>query len=148
MVTRMLVGAAAALLIAGGAAAQDATEGEAGAAPAPLSIELNKMVDVDGACRLYVVLHNETGRSFTELKLDIVLFDAQSIILDQILVDLAPLARDRTMVRAFEIAGHACSDFGEVLMNDVLACAGAEETWVDCVDAIVPSTRAQIDFTK
>ena len=52
MVRRMLVGATAALLVVAGAAAQEAAEDGAGATPAPLSIELNKMVDVDGACRL------------------------------------------------------------------------------------------------
>jgi hypothetical protein len=140
--------ATALLLLAGVAAspvaAQEATDPAADA----ISIELNKMEKGTGGCRSFMVLHNGTQRHFDTLQLDLVLFDPDEIIVDQLAVDMAPLSRGKTMVKVFEIAGHECEDFGRILLNDVLACKGGEETWTDCLALLAPSSRAAIPFAE
>lgn len=116
--------------------------------PQVVSVELNKIEDGTGGCRSFVVLRNDTGRVFDSLQLDLVLFDPDGIIVDQFAVDMAPLPTFKTMVKVFEIAGHDCSEFGRVLLNDVLSCRSGDTVWTDCVGLFQLSSRAPVDFVR
>lgn len=113
-----------------------------------IDIELNKLEPGDNGCRAFMVMHNGTTRTFSNLQLDLVVFDPNGIIVDQLAVDMAPLAADKTMVKVFEIAGHDCGTFGRVLLNDVLTCQEGDTAIERCVDLLVPASRAAIGFIK
>lgn len=113
-----------------------------------IDIELNKLEPGANGCRAFMVMHNGTARTFSNLQLDLVVFDPKGIIVDQLAVDMAPLAAGKTMVKVFEIAGHDCGNFGRVLLNDVLTCKAGDTAIERCVDLLVPSSRAAIAFIK
>ena len=111
-----------------------------------VAIELNRIEDSVGGCLSHMVLNNDSGLAFTDLQLDLVMFDTDGIIIDQLAVNLGPLRVDKIMVRVFEIPGVACADIGVMLLNDVLTCGNGEEEWSDCVELMQPSSRAAVDF--
>ncbi|MDR6294289.1 hypothetical protein E9232_006843 [Inquilinus ginsengisoli] len=113
-----------------------------------IDIELNKLEPGNNGCRAFMVMHNGTPRNFSNMQLDLVVFDPKGIIVDQLAVDMAPLAAGKTMVKVFEIAGHDCGNFGRVLLNDVLTCKAGDAAVERCIDLLVPTSRAAIGFIK
>jgi hypothetical protein len=111
-------------------------------------IELNKLEDKDGSCRIHLVLENTSSGSFEGYKLDLVLFGSDGIIARRLAVDVAPLRARKKSVKLFDVDGLACSAIGAVLLNDVLGCRSSAGEHADCVDNLVVSTRAATSFTK
>jgi hypothetical protein len=123
-----------------------ALQGAAIAEEARTAIELNKLEQVEGACRAFLVIENGMGAGFETLALDLVVFDADGVIAERLAVDLAPLAAGKTSVKAFDIAGLACADAGRFLMNGVLDCRNAGDAGDACAGPIVPRGRGDLDF--
>jgi len=120
--------------------------GAALAEEAGVGVELNKLEQVEGACRAFLVIENGMGADFEMLALDLVVFDANGVIAERLAVDLAPLAAGKTSVKAFDIAGLACADAGRVLMNGVLGCRGAGSAADGCAGPVVPRGRGNLEF--
>lgn len=117
------------------------------AADAGISVELNKLEPSGGACRSYLVIDNALARKFDALALDLVVFDTDAIIARRLAVDLAPLAAERTVVKAFDLDGLACDAVGRVLLNGVLSCSGeGVAAGEDCRALIAPGSRAAVPF--
>jgi len=135
-ITRIAIrcgGVLAALLV--GLPALQADEG--------LRIELNKLEPRSSACRAYLLFKNGTDRTFSDFKLDLVLFDHDGIIANRIAVNIAPLRAGKTNVKLFDIDGMECSNIGRVLLNDVIACQDDKGERTDCVTLIEPASRAK-----
>jgi len=111
-------------------------------------IELNKLEDKDGSCRVHLVLENATADSFEGYKLDLVLFGPDGIIARRLAVDVAPLRARKKSVKLFDVDGLACSGIGTVLLNDVLGCRSGAAERADCVDSLAVSSRATAGLTK
>jgi len=119
------------------------------AAPAgTLGIELNKLEQRDRSCLAYLVFRNETGLAFDAVQLDLVLFDRDELILRRLTVDAAPIARDKTSVKIFEIPDMACDQLGRVLLNDLARCEGASGPIDGCLERIDLSSRVAAALFK
>jgi hypothetical protein len=119
------------------------------AAP-PLRLELNRLAARDnGACRIWMVLNNSEGEALDPVRLDLVLFGRDGVVARRLAVDVGPLPVGRTVVRIFDLAGQACDGIGQVLLNDVLACGGAEAGRNACIDRAVLASRVDgVAFQK
>lgn len=115
---------------------------------ATLGLQLNKLAAREGACRVYLVLDNATAHSFTDLRLDLVLFGSDGAIANRLGVDVAPLAAGKTFAKVFDIQGMACSDLQRVLLNGTLACAARGSAEPDCTALAEPSSRLATPFIK
>ena len=113
-----------------------------------ITIELNKFEDQDGACRAYLVFQNQTDATFSEFKLDLVMFDADSVITKRLAVDASPLRPAKTSVKLFDIDGLACGDISRILINDVIACRDQAGARLDCITAVTPVSRNTVAFIK
>jgi len=125
-----------------------AAPGLARADDAKLAIELNKLEEQGGGCRVHLVIRNGTERAFESYKLDLVLFGQDGIIARRIAVDVAPLRARKTSVKLFDVADLACPAVGSILINDVLECRGGGAERADCIDGLEASSRAGIELTK
>lgn len=114
----------------------------------PLGIELNRLEERDGSCRVYLVMSNPSPRSYEALKLDLVLFGTDGVIARRVAVDTAPLRPTKTTVKLFDVSGLPCSGIGSVLLNDVIECRGTDVAANDCIASVTPSTRSPVAFTK
>ena len=114
-----------------------------------LGIELNKLEEVTGACRAYLVFENGTDSAFAALKLDLVMFGPNGVIAKRLAVDGAPVPAGKTVVKLFDIQGLGCADVARILINDVMSCrdaAGGERS--DCITLIEPSSRSDVTIFK
>jgi hypothetical protein len=140
----------AAVLLAGVAppGATPARAEGATAAPPATTVELNRLEDVGGGCRLTLVVANPGPQRFEQLKLDLVLFDAGGVVARRLAVETGPVRPNKTVVRLFEAADLACAGIGRLLLNDVVACEGDTGPLTGCVDRLVTASRAAVPFER
>jgi hypothetical protein len=138
---RIFAAVAAVLLLAvTGAQAQNARPG------GRVALELNKLEQVEGACRIYLVLRNgETA--YDSFKLDVVLFDAGGVIARRVAVETGPLRAERPTVKLFDVQDLRCERIGSVLVNDVLECRPAGDA-ADCLSRVEVSSRADVEILR
>ena len=129
MVTRLTFAAMAFAIAAGTAQAQD------------LQISLNTLDPQPEACRLTFVADNGTDADITRLVLEAVLFTKAGQVAQFTLFDFAALPSGRQRVRQFDVAGLACDDLGQVLLNGVTACDGADPA--ACAAALTPASAVE-----
>ncbi len=132
------------------AAALAASPLPARAEPPPMKLELNRLeARESGTCRVWFVATNPAA-AIDPLRLDLVLFGRDGVILRRVAVDIGPLPASRTAVRLFDLPGQACEGIGQMLLNDVLACGGTEPAErAACAGRLALASRvAGVDFLK
>ncbi|MBF9036697.1 hypothetical protein HKCCE2091_20880 [Rhodobacterales bacterium HKCCE2091] len=132
----------AALLLSAGtlAAQEDAPDGT-------LSIELNTVIEAEGACRLTIMARNGLGADISALVLETVLLTREGIVERLTLFDFQAVPGGRPRVRQFDVAGLACADLGQVLVNGVETCAGDGIAAEGCEAGLTLSTRTDVEVT-
>jgi len=113
-----------------------------------VTVELNKLEPHNDACRAYLVIKNSAGIAFDALKLDLVMFDVEGIVLRRLAVETAPLPAGKTSLKVFDMDRLPCEEVGRVLLNDVIACSDSSGTRSDCLAIIEQSSRGAVPFIK
>lgn len=111
-----------------------------------VDVELNKLKQLDNACRAYLVTQNLTETNFDSLQLDVVMFDNDGIVAKRLVVEIAPLPPGKTSLKAFDIDGLPCDKIGQLLLNDVVQCRAADGPRKDCLSLVHVSSRADVSF--
>ncbi len=111
-----------------------------------LGIELNKLEPQDTACRTYFVLQNGTEIGFTELVLDIYIFNRDGIIERRLAMDTRAVMPGKTQVRLFDVRELGCDAIGRFLINGVLSCSDTEGERNDCAGLLSFSTRTGVEL--
>jgi hypothetical protein len=109
----------------------------AAAAEQNVRVELNTMEGTDSQCRLTFVIENKSA-ALDSLKLDLVVFNTESIVYRRILTEMGPVRSGRTIVKTFAIETK-CAQVGSVLVNDVSACVPGEPN--ACLDGLTLTSR-------
>lgn len=112
----------------------------------PVTVELNKVEQIDNACRAYLLFENGHDSRFDEFRLDLVFFDGEGVIARRIAVEAAPLRADRSVVKLFDLSDLQCDTIDRVLLNDIAPCADESGTREDCVDLVELRSRSDIEF--
>lgn len=114
-----------------------------------LTIELNRLEDRDGKCHGSFLVRNDLGHTLDRFRVDMVTFDRDGVITDRVLVDMAPLPKDKTKVARFPLVDGACSELGRLLVNAFPACRGEETgTDVDCLAGLSLVSRTGVELFK
>ena len=93
--------------------------------PPRLSVELNRIDPLDGACRLTFLAENTLGTDLDGLALETVLIDRDGRVERLTLFDFGALPDGVPRVRQFDIPGLDCAGLGQVLVNGVADCSHA-----------------------
>ena len=102
-----------------------------------IRVELNALEGTETQCRMTFVVENKSA-ALDSLKLDLVLFNTESIVYRRILTELGPVRSGRTMVKTFAIETK-CASVGAVLVNDISACVPGEPN--ACLDGLTLTSR-------
>jgi hypothetical protein len=105
-----------------------------------LHLELNAAESAESRCRLTFVIENKGKIALETLKLDLALFNTEGAVYRRMLVDMAPLRVNKTVVKTFEADGD-CAQLGAVLVNEVAACQPGEAG--ACQDQLALSSRVK-----
>ncbi len=106
-----------------------------------LGIELNAAQDRDGGCRMTFVAMNGLGSDLSALVLEAVIFTPEGQVERLALLDFQDLPQVRPRVRQFDLPDLSCAQVGQVLINAVGVCTGAELTADICANALTPTSR-------
>jgi hypothetical protein len=111
-----------------------------------VAIELNKLEQVEDACRIYMVVRN--GRTaYDSFKLDVVLFDTGGVIASRVAVGMGPLRAERPTVKLFDVQDQPCEGIGSLLVNEVLECQPADVA-SDCLARIEVGSRTDVQILR
>lgn len=113
-----------------------------------LHIELNRLEERAGGCRVHLVLENTSPRAYDSYRLDLVVFGGDGVIARRLALETAPLRASKTMVKEFELADFPCSQVGRILLNDISQCSSAGSGRSDCISTTRVSSRASVAFVK
>lgn len=111
-----------------------------------VTVELNKLQQVDNACRAFLVTQNMTDTQFESLQLDVVMFNNDGIVAKRLAVEIGPMAPDKTSLKVFDIADLPCDKIGQLLLNDVIQCRDDKGVRTDCLSLIQVSSRDKVAF--
>lgn len=109
-------------------------------------VELNKLKQVDNACRAYLVTQNLTDTHFKSMLLDVVMFDNNGIVSKRLAVDIAPLPPGKTRLKVFDITGLKCKQIGQLLLNNVLRCKDSKGKRNNCLALVRVSSRTDVSL--
>ena len=93
----------------------------------------------ESQCRMTFVVENKSA-ALDSLKLDLVVFNTESIVYRRILTEMGPVRAGRTMVKTFAIETK-CASVGAVLVNDISACVPGEPN--ACLDGLTLASRVK-----
>jgi hypothetical protein len=111
-----------------------------------VAIELNKLEQVEDACRIYMVVRNGST-AYESFKLDVVLFDTGGVIASRVAVGMGPLRAERPTVKLFDVQDQPCEGIGSMLVNEVLECRPADAA-SDCLGRIEVSSRTDVQILR
>ena len=126
---RMIVALALSLLVS---PAVQATEQN-------VRVELNTLESTETHCRMTFVVENKSA-ALESLKLDLVVFNTESIVYRRLITELGPVRAGRTIVKTYAIETK-CAQVGAVLVNDVSACIPGDTN--TCLDGLSLSSRVK-----
>ncbi len=101
-----------------------------------VTLDLNRLDDSGGTCRLTFVADNALA-PLSSMVVETVLFDRAGRVAALMLFDFGALPMERRRVRQFDVAGLACADVTQVLVNGVSACSGDTVDAAACAAALV-----------
>jgi hypothetical protein len=115
-----------------------------------ISVELNKGENVEDSCRIYLLLNNQTSASFEKMEVEVVGFDREGVINQWLIVDLAPLAPGKRLVKPFDLPNSTCDSVHHILLNAAVSCSWTkgDPGVTDCLELLSPSSRAGIELWK
>ena len=111
-----------------------------------LSLELNRMDQQGEACRFDWRVTNRSPSSIQDFAADFVLFGKEGVNIARMSIPFGALAREKSVLRSFQLSPFDCDLVGEVLFNEVVACQAEPE--LDCIAAIGVSSRATVPLTR
>jgi hypothetical protein len=109
------------------------------AAENDVRVELNALESSESQCRMTFVIENKSA-ALESLKLDLVIFNTESIVYRRLITELAPVRAGRTIVKTFAVVT-PCAQIGAVLVNDVSACVPGERD--ACLDGLALASRVK-----
>jgi hypothetical protein len=106
-----------------------------------LSLELNAVADQDSGCRMTFVAMQTLGADISALVVEAVIFTPDGLVDRLALLDFQTLPQTRPRVRQFDLPGLSCDRIGQVLINAVGTCTGADLSPENCAAAMTVSSR-------
>lgn len=113
---------------------------------AALSVELNALDTVEGACRMSFLIQNGHESEITQAVFEAVLFDTEGRVDRLTLFDFGSLPAARPRVRQFVVPDMACDGLGQVLFNGAQTCSGEGLAEDACEAGLVLTSRTDVEL--
>ncbi len=123
-----------ALAMASPVTAQSATD-------ARLSLDLNRVDQLDGTCRFTFLAENQLGQDIPAFTVETVVIDAEGVVDRLTLFEFGALPDGVPRVRQFDVPDLACDAVGRILVNGIADCGGVQ----NCADGLSLTSRTAID---
>ena len=109
-------------------------------------LELNNARAAGEGCRLTYVANNNTGTDLETTSYEVAVFDQESVVSRLLILEFGELQDGKTKVVQFDLADMGCEEISRLLVNSVSECTAEGGAEADCLDGLVTSSRAEIQF--
>ena len=109
-------------------------------------VELNRLESIEGACRVYFLIENQTEVLLRTFQLDVYIFDQDGVIARRLAFDTPQMPSGSPRVRVLDLADIGCPNIGRMLLNGALLCEDETGERDDCESAISVRSRAEAPF--
>ena len=92
------------------------------AAQNSLSIELNKIEQIESSCNVFFLARNSLGQPINSLSFETVLLDQQGAITRLAVLDFLDLPANKLRMRQFEFPNLQCDAVNQLLFNSLISC--------------------------
>ncbi len=113
-----------------------------------LTVELNKLEDVETGCQAFFLFKNDRTENLTGFEMSLAILSPDGIIDRLLTIDAAPLPAQRTTLKLFEIPDTQCANIGEVLLHDIPNCTPQNGDPLDCFSFLELNSRAAAPLVK
>ena len=107
-----------------------------------LGLELNRVEQVDAACRFTFLAENRMGADLSAFTVETVIIDAEGVVDRLTLFEFGAMPDASPRVRQFDVPALDCAQVGRILINGVSDCGGVE----GCATALTLSSRTDIEL--
>lgn len=119
-----------------------ATANEAGT----VTIELNKVEQSAGNCRLMFLARNNLAQHIGNLSFETVLLDQQGSISRLTVLDFMDLPASKLRLRQFEFADLQCQQIKQILFNNLMTCTDTSANALgNCKDSLQLTSSTTIE---
>ena len=87
-----------------------------------LSIELNKVEQIESSCHVFFLARNPLKQPINSLSFETVLLDQQGAISRLAVLDFLDLPANKVRMRQFEFPNLQCDDVKQLLFNSLISC--------------------------
>lgn len=115
---------------------------------ASIIIELNKVENTEQGCRPLFLFDNRSGHQLNRFQVELILFDQKGVYSSQILLDMAPLYKDKKTIASFLLSDIPCDQIGSVLVNDLPDCENSAGNALDCLALLQVASKGDIVLEK
>jgi len=113
-----------------------------------LTVELNKLENVETGCQAFFLFQNGREDTLTSFEMSLAILTSDGIIDRLLTIDAAPLPAERTTLKLFEISDTQCANIGEILLHDIPACTPQSGDPQDCYSFLELNSRAAAPLVK
>ena len=132
--------------LAGAVLAAALASGAASAQEGVFSLELNNARDVNNGCRLVYIAQNGTGVPLDNTSYEVVVFDAEGVVSQFLILEFGDLPIGKTKVVQFDLPEQPCGEISRLLINDVAECTSNGQAVDVCMEGLRTNTRADVGF--
>ncbi|MBT0957249.1 hypothetical protein IV417_07625 [Alphaproteobacteria bacterium KMM 3653] len=109
-------------------------------------LELNSARAVGDGCRLTYVATNNTGSALEKTSYEVAVFDKEGVVSRLLILEFGQLQPGKTKVVQFDLADSPCEDVSRLLVNSNSECVASDGSTPNCLEGLVTSSRAEIQF--
>ena len=113
-----------------------------------IAIELNKIEQTEEGCRPLFLFDNRSGHQLNVFQVELALFDVKGVFSQQVLLDMAPLYKDKKVVASFLMSDLSCDEIGSILVNGLPSCINSGGADLDCLGLLDVTSRSSIPLEK
>ncbi len=113
-----------------------------------LTVELNKLEDVETGCQAFFLFQNGLADNLTGFEMSLAILTNDGIIDRLLTIDASPLPAQRTTLKLFEIPEIQCAAIGDILLHDIGACTPQNGEELDCFSFLELNSRANSALVK
>ncbi len=111
-----------------------------------LTLELNKVEEADGACRLTFRIVNRYQFKLEDINVEVYLVDNQGVALQSIQFPFGLVLPGKSRFAKFDIKGLPCSSIGGLFVNEFKSCKGSADMKLECLDGLKTTNLTGLKF--
>ena len=112
-----------------------------------LELELNKIEQAEGGCRLTFKSTNRFATKLNSFSVEVYLLDSKGVALQSVQFSFGAIASGKARFAKFDLKDRQCGEIGGIFVNEFKSCQGETEMAQQCRDTLSLNNLTAIKFS-